>query len=627
MTAPAAAPPDTRPRWKQVVFSQDRSARMALIRLLPGVSRPMTVAVVTATLIAAALPVAMTLANGALIGGVPAAVRGGFGSDEGRKLLWITGLAGALFVAQQTFGPVRLALADAFGRRINGRFKERVMRSSLAPAGISHLEDPRVLDLISTARGIDTGTWKPGDAVRGMSGVGTTRLSGVGSAVLLALFNPLLAVLLVVTWVVIMSRLRQELIEMVNVHVNETQEMRRSAYFRDLSLTPLSAKETRIFGLGSWVVDRFRSSALTALREVWKQRRNAWSGVAWSVPLVMVTHLVAFSMVGLAYVQDSIQLGEMAIYAQAIFGILSGFATLGEENLRVEYGAASVPAMLQLEAESAARAASGTQPSTGIPRGEVRFEAVSFRYPGRDQDVFDGLDLTIPAGRSLAIVGENGAGKTTLVKLLARLYDPTVGRITVDGTDLREFEPSGWQRRIGAIFQDFVRYQLPVSDNVGFGAIERLDDLDAMRSAAERAGAADVLAGLPKGWETVLSRSYTDGADLSGGQWQRVALARALFAVAGGAGILVLDEPTANLDVRAEADIYDRFLELTAGLTTIVISHRFSTVRRAEHIVVLEHGRVVEQGSHDELLAAGGRYARMFRMQASRFDDQIEAVP
>ncbi|HVM13812.1 MAG TPA: ATP-binding cassette domain-containing protein, partial [Egibacteraceae bacterium] len=213
----------------------------------------------------------------------------------------------------------------------------------------------------------------------------------------------------------------------------------------------------------------------------------------------------------------------------------------------------------------------------------------------------------------------NGAGKTTLVKLLARLYEPTGGRITVDGVDLRDLDPRRWQRQVAAIFQDFTRYQFSAYDNVAVGALQLAGDRRAVEHAAARAGASDIIESLPGGWDTRLSRQFTGGAGLSGGEWQRLALARALLAVAGGARVLVLDEPTAALDVRAEAEVYDRYLELTRGVTTVLISHRFSTVRRADRIVVLEGGKVVEDGSHDQLVAAGGRYAAMYELQASRF--------
>jgi len=206
----------------------------------------------------------------------------------------------------------------------------------------------------------------------------------------------------------------------------------------------------------------------------------------------------------------------------------------------------------------------------------------------------------------LAIVGDNGAGKTTLVKLLARLYDPGEGRITVDGRDLRTLDPLAWRQRLAAVFQDFVHYELSAADNIGFGAPQRLHDTEALRRAATRAGALDLIERLPSGWATVLSPGYAGGVDLSGGQWQRIALARALFAVEAGAGVLILDEPTAALDVRAEAELFDRFLSLTQGLTAIIVSHRFSTVRRADRIAVLAEGRIVEQGTHAELLALGG---------------------
>jgi len=205
------------------------------------------------------------------------------------------------------------------------------------------------------------------------------------------------------------------------------------------------------------------------------------------------------------------------------------------------------------------------------------------------------------------------------VKLLARLHDPAAGRILADGTDLARLQPDAWQRQVAVVFQDFAHYPLTLRENIGWGAPGHLDDAEGIEASARRAGALGILAGLDAGWDTVLSRAYDRGTDLSGGQWQRIALARALFAVRHGATILVLDEPTAWLDARGEADFFDRFIEITEGTTTLIISHRFSTVRRAHHICVLDGGRVAETGTHDELLAAGNRYAELFRLQAARY--------
>jgi ABC-type multidrug transport system fused ATPase/permease subunit len=253
---------------------------------------------------------------------------------------------------------------------------------------------------------------------------------------------------------------------------------------------------------------------------------------------------------------------------------------------------------------------SGDRTAAGTPAREIRFRNVGFGYSGGPL-VLDGFDLTIPAGSSLAIVGQNGAGKTTLAKLLCRLYDPRAGTIEIDGVDLRTLDLASWRSRVAAVFQDFIRLELPVRDNVApAGAPDEV-----IREALESAGAANLAA-----LDTVLSRGYEGGTDLSGGQWQRIALARALCAVKVGAGVVLLDEPTAQLDVRGEAEIFDRLLAATRHCTTILISHRFSTVRHADRICVLEQRRVIELGTHDELMALNGRYRTMFDLQAQRFN-------
>jgi ATP-binding cassette subfamily B protein len=395
---------------------------------------------------------------------------------------------------------------------------------------------------------------------------------------------------------------------------------RRKSYFRDLVTGPTAGKEIRLFGLRDWFRDAYRTTSFAALLPVWSsRRRRIYGAYALSSPVWLVFCAIATIGAARAAAHGSLTIGELAYVLQgiALVGNLGSFND--QSDYQTEWGLHSYVGLEQLEQRVADEArTSGTADAAGLPRESIRYEHVVFGYDP-DAPVLRGLDLTIEAGRSLAIVGLNGAGKTTLVKLLARLYEPGSGRILVDGRPLTDFDVQTWRRRVAAIFQDFVHYDLPVRDNVGFGAVELLHDDAKVRSALDRAGALALVEELPQGLETTLSRSYADGAELSGGQWQRIAIARALMAVEGGASVLVLDEPTANLDVRAEAAFFDRFLELTRGLTTILISHRFSTVRRADRIVVLEHGRVIEDGTHAELLALRGRYAELFHLQAARF--------
>jgi ATP-binding cassette subfamily B protein len=392
-------------------------------------------------------------------------------------------------------------------------------------------------------------------------------------------------------------------------NTDEVRGAQRDAeYAYRLAVDPPASKELRLFGLAGWTIDRFVARR-TRLHELqYAATRLRERPVVWSLLLVAGANVIVFWSLATAVSSGNVSLGAAVVYAQSAVG--ASMIAFGGLSWALDGSAAAVAAVLRLQPamHAAGVLASGSRAATA-PAAEIRFRDLTFAYP-RGSTVLEHFDLTIPAGSSLAIVGQNGAGKTTLAKLLCRLYDPQSGAIEIDGVDLREMDLDTWRAQITAVFQDFMRLELPLRDNVApSGAPDTV-----VRAALESAGAGH-LASL----DTVLARGYAGGTDLSGGQWQRVALARALCAVTLGAGVVLLDEPTAQLDVRGEAEIFDRILVATRRCTTILISHRFSTVRHADRISVLEHGRVVELGTHEELMAKRGRYRTMFEMQAQRF--------
>ncbi|MFL6075866.1 MAG: ABC transporter ATP-binding protein [Mycobacteriales bacterium] len=601
------------------------SPRVRVLRMLAAASPGLMAAAVAFALVEAVVPNVALIALGRMTGEIPAAVSDGLGSPAGHRLLVQLSVGGALYTLSLLRSPVQDVLTTMTQARMTATSQRRLIEAVSTPAGIAHLEDPAVLDRLSSATGELASAEPSGAPMMLLARIGN-RLSGLLACLVLASFRWWLGLALFATWVVLGRPLRTLVRARVTTFRRATEPLRRSWYFLGLAWRPPAAKEIRVFGLGDWLIGNHRTLYESAMEPSWREIRRLNRRLLLLSGLVLTAYGVACGTLGWAAYHGTVRLGVLV----TMLTMLPASMQVGSVSLadfQLESMLSAIPDLDALTAELADPGA--TRPTTslakrtevaGMPRREVRFEAVSFRYPGGDHDVLSGLDLVLEAGRSTALVGVNGAGKTTLITLLARLREPTGGRITVDGVPLADLPAATWQRQVAAVFQDFARLPLTVRENVALDLLGGPADPDALASAARRAGMTDLVAGLPRGWDTILSAQYEGGQDLSGGQWQRVALARALYAVERGATILVMDEPTAQLDVRAEARFYDHFLDITAGVTSLVISHRFSTLRRADRIAVLDGGRITELGSHDELVSAGGEYARMFTLQAARFD-------
>ncbi|MBW3587956.1 MAG: ABC transporter ATP-binding protein/permease [Actinobacteria bacterium] len=605
------------------------SPRVKLARLLPVVSVPLTVGVTAATLLVAVMGPLTAVARGFLVGSIPATLsQGGLASDAGGRTLLALGLVAAVFIAQLLVRNVHSVLGQALGIAVDHHLEARLIRLFGRPPGLSHLEDPSMADRIAQFQGVGSAGYRPGNAVPGLAGRVATWLSGLGSAILLAGFRWWVAVGLSAVFLWAARVTLRDYLTLTKILTGQAPTLRRSYYYRDLAFLPAPAKEVRVFGLGTWLVSHFRSFWFDAMGPLWEERRNPWPlGLA---SLAMgISSIAAAAYVGFSALNGELDIGQVAVFLGAIAGLYAFGSGYGPGDLQLQYGLGALPTIQALEDDIAKQPnLRGSPAPPDVPSQGIRFEAVHFAYPGTERSVLSGTDLDIPAGKSTAIVGLNGVGKTTIIKLLCRFYDPGKGRILVDGIDVRSIDPKSWQRRIAAIFQDFVRYELSARENVEFGGIEIEGNGEKITNAVKRAGANVIIEALPNGLETPLSREVTGGVQISGGEWQRIALARAMLAIEAGAKVLILDEPTANLDVRAEAELYRSFLDMTRGLTTVLVSHRFSTIRRADLIYVIEDGKVAERGNHAELMALEGRYARMFNLQAARFADQkVQGTP
>jgi ABC-type multidrug transport system fused ATPase/permease subunit len=572
--------------------------------VLPKADRPLGVAWWIVLLLRGVLPAVFAIAMGLLVAAV----------QRGGGLAGPLAFAGIVFVLLQVLTPIHQAVGANLGDRTAAWLYDRLTEACVRPPGMGHLEDPKLTNDLTVARDFDLGMTGPPLSISMdfIAGGLVEMVGGVASAAVLAAYAWWAPILLGGAWLATHWLLRESAIW----HDRNTDEVRgaqRDAdYAYRLAVDPPASKELRLFGLVTWTIERFVARR-TRLHELqYAATRLREKPLLWSMLLIIGANVVVFWSLANAVTSGSLSLGQVVMFAQSALG--TAMIAFGGLNWALDGSAAPVAAVLRLEPAMAPAGAlaSGSRPAGAAPAREIRIRDLTFAYPG-GSPVLAAFDLTIPAGSSLAIVGQNGAGKTTLAKLLCRLYDPQAGAIEVDGVDLRDFDLRSWRSRVTAVFQDFIRFELPLRDNVApAGAPDAV-----VRQALESAGAS-TLASL----DTVLARGYDGGTDLSGGQWQRIALARALCAVQLGAGVVLLDEPTAQLDVRGEAEIFDRILTATRHCTTILISHRFSTVRHADRICVLEHGRVIELGTHDELMARGGRYRTMFDLQAQRFTEE-----
>ncbi|MBA2625078.1 MAG: ATP-binding cassette domain-containing protein [Acidimicrobiia bacterium] len=571
--------------------------------ILGRADRPLAVAWWTVLVLRGLAPAGFAVATGVLVGTV----------QRQDPLGGPLAAVGVLFVLLLVLNPLHTALSANLGDRTAARLYDQLTTACVEPEGVGHLEDPELASDLQVAREFDLGMTGPPLSISMdfIAGGLVELLAGLASAALLFGFAWWAPLVLAGGWLATHLLLRESGV-WKDRNTEEVRAAQRDAdYAYRLAVDPPAAKELRLFGLAPWTLDRFIARR-TLLHELqYQATRMRERPLAASLVVVVAANVLVLWALGSAAIDARIDLGALVVFAQA--ATRTSMIAFGGLNWALDGAAAPVAAAARVAPamHRVGLLGSGTRRAAGLPAREIAFRDVTFAYPGTGgQHVLEGLDLTIPAGSSLAIVGRNGAGKTTLAKLLCRLYDPTSGTIEVDGIALADLDLASWRSRVTAVFQDYLRLELALRDNV---APDGAPD-EAVLAALREAGASD-LADLG----TILAKGYEGGTDLSGGQWQRVALARALCAVQLGASVVLLDEPTAQLDVRGEAEIFERVLAATRECTTILVSHRFSTVRQADRICVLEAGAVAELGTHEELMALGGRYRTMFDLQAEHF--------
>ncbi len=548
--------------------------------------------------------------------------------DDRRRAMFAVGLelslALLLLVSRRAQTYFRAMLRAKVSNLLGTRLLEKALRLELA-----QFEDARTYDLLQNARR-DAGSRPMSLALAGiMLGRSVVTLVSLGAILWdIAWWSVIPLALCAIPEFLIETKLSGESFALSS---GRSQDSRRLAYFESMLTLDSHVKEVKLYGLGPLVLGRYRALFERFFKEDESLARRQWALGAGFASLSSLAFYACYAAVAYRAALGLLSVGDLTLsvvafrQAQgALEDVLSSVTSLYDDALYVSnltrfFDIATGPSV-----EAAAPVAGG--PFAELPPGrfEIALDHVSFRYPSRDAWALRDVSLTLLPGEKLAIVGENGAGKSTLIKLLLRLYEPTEGTLRFGGIDVRRLDTESLRSRLGAVFQDFVRYQLPAKENIGFGDLARIDSAEAVAHAAKDGGAEDVLAELPDGANTVLGSWFDHGHELSGGQWQKLAIARSFMRLSSGpngagADLLILDEPTAAIDAAAEAALFERFRRLTLGRSAIIISHRFSTVRMADRIAVLEHGRVIELGSHAELVALGGTYAHLFALQAKGY--------